>query len=356
MEFNEIKSTLYAAIQSEVTVSEKDAKAFIKALQSGNAQDVADVRSKLEAKFQLLDKFYAAQALDEKTLERVGYSGGSVNKSASTGVAPSIAYLRGIDNWTDTLGIDTTWMQLYTQNTLTAETEAWIMDWTNNVRHKQYAIGTPIESQALSTETATRFGRKRFGGGSFADRSLLGTQARYTLSNLARAHQLAELRLRADTAYTALAAAAAAPAGTTVFNTNIITTVNDAYVSLITSLAQTDGYQINASSKCYLLCHFSQQAAVQAAFRTIQGFDGNNIILEFNVQPIYTANTNWSATIGGKSSGLLILPNWKMNWVNFQEPRLETEQDPKRDGLELVYQYYFNQNTEAGQCQVVNFA
>jgi hypothetical protein len=356
MEFNSILPTLYTAIQSEVTTSEKAALDFIKALQSGNVDDVSNVRKALEAKFSLLDKFYDSQMLDSKLLDRVGYSNGSVNKTANTGVAPNIAYLQGIDNWTDTLGIDTTWMQLYTQNTITTATEAWIMDWVNILRHKQYAIGAPIESQALSTETAARFGRKRYGGGSFADRSLLGTQARYTLSNMARAHQLAELRLRADAAYTALALAAASPAGTTAFSTSIIETVNAAYVSLITSLAQTDGYQINASAKCYLLCHLSQQAAVQAAFRTIQGFNGNNILLEFNVQPIYTANTNWSATIGSKNSGLLILPNWKNNWVNFQEPRLETEQDPKRDGVELTYQYYFNHNTEGGQCQVVNFA
>jgi len=348
--------TLYAAIESEVVDTEKAAVDLLEMVHSKDAAEQQKAMSFLNAKFALMDRFLSGLPVDKSTASDVGMEEGQFvhNKSANTAVSPNVASFVGFDNWTNTLGIDTAYMPLFVTAMIESATEAHINDWNNILRHKQYDLGAPIESQAFSTDTASRFGRKRYGGGSFADRSLLGTQSRYTLSNLMRGHQLAELRLRADAAYTAIAAVS--PNGTTAFtSSSIIESLNAAYVTLIQAMS-TAGYQVTASTPAYFLCHFSQAAAVNAALRTIQGEDGNNILLEYPIQPIYTANSNWPSTFSSNISGMLIVPELKNIWVNFQAPRIDQTVDAKRDGLELVYQYYFNFNVAGGQCQIVNIA
>jgi len=347
--------TLYAAIESEVVETEDKAIELLKMVHSKDAAEQRKAMDCLNAKFALMDRFLSGLPVDKSVAADVGMEEGQfVHKSANTAVSPNVASFIGFDNWTNTLGIDTAYMPLFVMAMIESATEAHINDWNNILRHKQYDLGAPIESQPFSTDTASRFGRKRYGGGSFADRSLLGTQSRYTLSNLMRGHQLAELRLRADAAYTAIAAVS--PNGTTAYtNSSIVESLNAAYVTLVQAMS-TAGYQITATTPAYFLTHFSNAARVNAALRTIVGTDGNNVLLEYPIQPIYTANSNWPSQFSSKISGMLIVPELKNIWVNFQAPRIDQTVDAKRDGLELVYQYYFNFNVEGGQCQIVNIA
>lgn len=329
---------------------------MMKMIHSSDPKEQEVAKDAINAKFGLLDDFYEGKPIGDDVAQDVGLKGAMFHvseKSASSAVAPNIAYFQGIESWFNTLGIDMRWMPLFQMETIETATEAQIIDWLNKLEHKQYDIGAPIETMPFSTETATRFGRKRFGGGSFADRSLLDTQQRYTISNLMRAHQVAELKLKANQAYTAQAAVT--PNGTTAFSTNIVTTVNNAYVTLITAMAAA-GYQVTADTPAYLLSHASYRAAINASFATIRGTDGDNEVLEYPVTPIFTFNTNWPSTFAGNNAGMLIVPAQKQIWVNFRTPRVEQVQDPKRDGMELIYQYYHNFQVFGGQAQIVRFA
>ena len=346
--------TLYAALNSRITTDKAGDEKFMKMLHSNDPAERDVVKNTLNAKFKLLDDFLEGLPLSEEVAQDVGINGGHFRqKSTSNAVKPNILEIMGIESWYNTLNIDMQWMSLFQMETADEATEVHVVDWLNKMRHKQYAIGAPIESVPFSTETATQMGRKRYGGGSFADRSLLGTQQRYTVNNLLRGHQVAELILRADLAYASQAAVT--PNGTTSYSTSIVQTANSAYDTLIQAMA-TAGYNVTASTPAYLLCHGSHRAAVNASFATIRGLNGNNQILEYPITPIYTYNSNWPAQFASTNAGMLIFPGQKQIWVNFRGPRVEQEPDPKRDGLDLVYQYYLNHQCFGGQCQIVNLA
>jgi len=229
--------------------------------------------------------------------------------------------------------------------------EIHVLDFVNQITHKEYQFGAGIESVLFGKETAIRLGQKRWGGGSFILRQMMKNQLRYTINGIIRGHAAAEMVLRADQAYTGINALA--PSAET-FDTNIITTVNKAYSTLITDMAAA-GYQVTASTPALLVTNFAHKAAVNAAFRTIQGENGSNTLLEFPVVPVFTANTNFSVQKSSKNFGMLIVPGIKNVWGNFTSARIERTAQPSRDSEELVYQYYFNKREEVAQSRIVNF-
>lgn len=335
--------------------TEKAAEQLFKAFEARDKEAIESINKH----YSLLQKAVEGEMLPDGVLHSQGFKREDMFKSSSTAIRPVVAEIDGINNLTSPLRIDTKYVDFYQMVPgAMNSTEVRIYDFENTLTHKEYPLGKDIESQPFGTEEVSRLGIRRFGGGSFVLRMLMNGQARYTISNILRGHQIAEMKMRSNWAYAQIDAAADAAiiAGqVTSFSTNIITSINNAYASHVEFLDGL-GYQITDDVPMLLLLHGSHRPAVNAAYRTIAGENGNNILLEYPVQPVYTWNSNILKQYDGANAGILILPGVKNVWANFDGPRVDQERAPRNDGIDLVYQYHYNSQMETDQVRVVKIA
>lgn len=347
---NKSIETLYLALQSEIADTDKQAKEFCEKFLDGNEADKQAALKEINSKFALMDDFFSGRMLPEGAYKTVNYpmsykSSGSLNSSSFR--------IDALTSWMNTQQIDTKWMDFFTTVSATGTSEIELIDWFNKIIHAEYNLTADIKGESLGQDAFERIGSKRFGGKSFIIRRLTLSQARYNLQTMLQGHQSAELVLKANQAYTAIANAT--PAGTTAFAASIINSINNGVVDLCTSLAAA-GYSVNDDTPFMMLFNGEHKSAVMSAFDTLPGENGSNIRLRYNVTPVFTFNSNYPAQIGGTDYGKLILPGVKNIYANFENARVEETRNPSRDASELVYQYYANWKVEGDQVQRVNIA
>jgi hypothetical protein len=342
--------TLYVALESEIANTNKTAKEFSEAVLNGSEKDRKEAIELVNKKFALMDDYFAGRALPEAYYKGVHFP---MSHKSSGGINANGVAVMGIESYMNSRNIDNNWSQFFNVVAAEGRTEIEILDWFSKIVHKEYQDGEEIKTGGIGQEAFERMGSKRFGGGAFLLRRLTLNQARYNLQEILRGHQMRELSTKADEAYTALWGAT--PSATTGFATNIITTVNSAANTLLGSLSSA-GYQVNDETPLLLLCNGAHKASVSAAFRTIAGENGSNVLLEYNVQPVFTYNSNVGATVAGTNAGKLILPGVKNIYANFENARVEETRKPSQDATEIIYQYYANWKVKGDQIQVVNFA
>jgi len=341
----DILQKLEIALKHDIVLNEKDAESLCIALEKHDPEAITLLKKHLD----LVGKAFRDEDMPE-----------AVVKSASTAVGPVITDLVGLDGLRrNPIGIDMKYMDLYQMAPGAPNAdEIRIGDFLNLIRHKEYPLGKAIESEPFGVDNTERLGIRRFGGGSIILRMLAKNQARYTLTNILRGHQLAEMRFRSNWAYTQVDATAdlAVTAGyVTAFSTNIITSINNAYQAMITRL-DTNNYQISDDVPVKLVLNAAHRPAVNAAYRTIIGDNGTNILLEYPVELLYTWNTNILTQYDSANAGILILPGIKNVWGEFDAPRLDQARDGRTDGIDLVYQYHFNSQMSTLQTQIVKLA
>lgn len=342
--------TAFVALNSEITDNDKVAKEFSDAIMGNDEKAKAEALAKVNAKYALLDDAFAGRCLTEEAYKSVNFpmatkSSGALNSSSIR--------IDAIESWFNTFQIDAKWMQFFRTVSATGTSEIELIDWFSKVVHRKYSDGETIKGEPIGQNAFDRLGSERFGGAAFLLRRLTLNQARYNLQNILMSHQMKEMETKANEAYTALAGAT--PTGTTAFATNIITSVNAGVVDLFNSMAAA-GYGVNDDTPVLFLCNGAHKASVNAAFRTIAGENGTNPLLEYNVTPVYTFNSNYPSQIGGTNYGKLIVPGMKNIYGNFETARVDETRKPSNDATEIVYQYYANWKVDGGSIRRVNIA
>lgn len=344
------QSTLFAATQAEIVKSDSDALAFLKDLNSKSDEVHKPAFEAVSAKMNLVQEFWAGRMLDANRAKHINFP---MAHKSSGGFMPSPVQMEAINSYFNTMQIDMNWMQFFDMVS-TEGTNIELIDWFSQVSHDEYELGEPIKSTPLAKNAFSRILARRFGGASDLFRFLeKGQNNRCNLQQALNAHIQAEVNKKATQAYKALDDVAAN--GTTAFATSIINSVNNAADTLLNALA-TAGYSVGIDTPLKLLCHGSLRPAVNAAFRTIMGENGSNIMLEYNVQPVFTYNSEITAQIAGTNAGRLIMPGLKTKFVNFDSARVNVSESPDTDSRKVVYQYYFEANVPTGIKQLVNLA
>jgi len=281
-----------------------------------------------------------------------------VSKSYDTLYDPRKIRAYTFDLLATMLNIDAKWLQFFQMVPAYGAGVVETATITNLVSHKEYADGAKIEAVPLAGLSDTQLRERRFGGASNWLNRWLTTNNMMTISSILTRHQVAELKKKASVAYTALADTT----GVTVqaFTTSLITTINEGVNSLVTALLTASGgeYDITDDSQFLLLSNSANKEAINAAFRTIQGENGNNPLLEYNVQPVFTRNTAVARDLGlgGSNRAMLILPGVANIWADFQSAKVGQEEDVASDSTKVVYQYYFNLQVVAIQKRVITLS
>lgn len=281
-----------------------------------------------------------------------------VSKSYDTLFDPRKLRAYTFDLLATMLNVDAKWMQFYQMVPAYGASVVETATITNLVTHKEYGDGAKIEAGPLGGLSDTQLREKRYGGASNWLNRWLTTNNMMTLNSILSRHQVAELKKKASVAYTALADTTGV--SVEAFSTSLIHTVNEGVNNMVNALLAASGgeYDITDDSQFLLLSNSANKEIINAAFRTIAGENGNNPILEYNVQPVYTRNTAVARDLGlgGANRAMLILPGVANIWADFQAAKVGQEEDIASDSTKVVYQYYFNQQVVAIQKRVITLA
>ena len=345
------QALMVAAIDSKVVTSQEAAKQLHSLMRSSDPEERQKGYDALNAKLEDLGNAVHFGSVSDESMKYVPRQ----TKSFDSIYDPSSTRAYTFDLLSTLLNLDAKWMQFYQMVPAYGAAEVDTMTITNLVEHKEYLQGARIEMGPLAGLSDTVLREKRYGGGSTFLERWVTTNGMMTINSILTRHQVAELKLKASVAYTALADTSGV--GVEAFATSIVHTINEGVNTLSEALLALQ-YEITDESQFLLLSNSGNKEAINAAFRTIQGENGTNPLLEYNVTPVYTRNSNVARDLGlgGANRAMLILPGVVNIWADFQTAKVGQETSSGTDSLNLFYQYYFNQQVTSAQKRVITLA
>lgn len=340
---------ILAAWSAKIADNSEQAKAWYADATSGDPAKQKSAMDMLERKFG--DFIYALYG-EEAMMSKKAATGKKNWESISAGTTNTAVRF---DNLSNVLNLDMAWMQFFTMAPAFGEEYVDLSQITYYVSHKEYAEGAKIENTPGASLSGEKLSRKRWGGANSFLRLWAERNGVIGLNRVIQAHTSADMKRRALTAYTALGDTT----GVTVqsFAVSIIETLNAGADAMLTALNNA-GYDLQDSAGLLLLSHSSNRPAINAALKTIQGENGNNILLDYNIQPVYTRNTAIAKDLGlgGANRAMLILPGFANIWADFDTARIERTNNPRTDAIDIVYQTYYNLTVRASQKRVITLA
>lgn len=340
---------ILSAWSAKIADTTEQAKAWYDDATSGDPAKQKTALDALERKFS--DFIYALHG-EEVMMSKKALEGRKNWESISSGSTNTAVRF---DNLSNVLNLDMAWMQFFTMAPAFGSEYVDLNQITYYVSHKEYAEGAKIENTPGASLSGEKLSRKRWGGANSFLRLWAERNGVIGLNRVIQAHTSADQKLRASTAYKALGDTS----GVTVeaFATNIITTLNNGADALLTAL-NTAGYDLTDSTGLKLLSHSSNRPAINAALKTIMGDNGTNILLDYNIEPVYTRNTAIAKDLGlgGANRAMLILPGFANIWADFDAARIERANSPRTDAIDIVYQTYYNLTVRASQKRVITLA
>ncbi len=349
---------IVAAINSPIVTSIEDEAELQRLMRSSDPADKAKAYDAINTKLKDLGDAIHFSRVSDIAKGYIPDENTIISKSYDTLYDPRKVRAYTFDLLATLLNVDAKWMQFYQMVPAYGAGVVETATITNLVSHSEYPDGSKIEAKPLAGLSDTQLRAKRYGGASNWLNRWLTTNQMMTINSILTRHQVAELKKKASVAYTALADTT----GVTVqaFTTSIISTINEGVNSMVNALLAASGgeYDITDESQFLLLSNSGNKEAINAAFATLRGSDGNNPILEYNVQPVYTRNTAVARDLGlgGAYRAMLILPGVANIWADFQSAKIGQEEDIASDSTKVVYQYYFNQQVVAIQKRVITLS
>lgn len=253
------------------------------------------------------------------------------------------------------LDLDAKWMQFYQMVPAYGASEVDTATVTNLVRFKTYLNAEKIEPGPLAAYSSTILREERHGAAVDFLNRWLDTNSIWTINRILTVMQVGEMLQKADIAYSALADTT----GVTVqaFSGSIVNTINLAVVDLISSLIALK-YQATDGSQLLLLANEANKPIIMAALNTLRGPNGDNMIAEYNVQPVFTWNSNVASDLGlgGAKRAMLCFAGVQNIWADFKPLRIGQREDISTDSFLIVAQNYYNQQAPALQRRVITLA
>lgn len=254
------------------------------------------------------------------------------------------------------LNLDMNWMQFFQMIPAFGSDEIDLETLTNILEFSEYLSSEETKPKPLGALSQEKIREKRYSVAVDMLNRWLEKNNLLTLQNIVQRIMVADQKKRASVAYTALADTS----GVTVeaFATNIRTTLNNGVNNLIEGmLTANSAFDVSDDSTVLLLSHSRNKVAINAELNTIRGENGNNQIMEYNVTPVYTRNTNVLTDLGlGGSRAMLIFPGVANVFGDFKAMNMQQMQRPSVDGVTLYAHAYYNLQVKAVQKRVVTLA
>lgn len=331
------KKKFGAALRTPFVSSKDGVKALNEAYKK---KDSATIAQKLNEVLSLMHAAQHDHAFGEKAITMIGsYNGASAGE-----------YM----DFVDELAVDLNWMRFFKMVDASGTNRAEIFDFNSVVTWDQYEDGEKIDFKPLGSETYAELRANRYGVGVQMLRRWLSANEMYNINDALEAIRQANITEKADFGYTQLFSTAGVTTET--FATSIVNTLNLAADDLLQGVAGS-GFNISADTPLLLLCNGQHRAAVNAALETVRDMgQGAETVVEYNITPVYTYNTNVTAQIAATNAGMLILPGYKNVWATFDPIAINQEMDFSTDSLKIEAQEYWNAQAVVAQKRIVEFA
>ena len=342
------RGDMYKAVKWKPIISDEKAQKMVKALKSGNGDNINEEFQVVHKSYKMISDVLHGMPLPEPVQHRMKSFDGIVSMGGG------VQALQFNALW-NRLRIDDLWMQFFQMVDARGRESVNITEEVNNVTFSTYNELADIKATDYGVNREREIFEVRSGARVNISNRALERNPMVTIGKILERLNIGKLVKMADDAYTTLADTTGI--ATTTFLTSLINTVNIAYNAHIQALADNDpSYIVSADTPMFLLCNGTHRATVNAAFRTIIGDNGNNVILEYPVVPVYTYNSNLPATVSGTASGFMIMPGDELLYATFKDMIISRTENPGRDAQSVIANYYDRFNNVAIQKRVVNFA
>lgn len=233
--------------------------------------------------------------------------------------------------------IDYNWMQAFTTKDLRKALTGKIWNYKGELQIKELEEGEDIPYFNMGSESAKELFPKRFGAGLRFNRRWLENNSVVDLNDAITELNIAFELDMSKRAYAALIAGH--DGNPEAFDTDFNTTVNNAYFETTEQLRKEGKYAITADSPTLLYYNPKHRPLVNQNFRKTIGEDGDNVIIEYNVQPIASHHVPVLPD-GSKPGGFLVVPGREIYNGIFDDRFSKEEMDFKKDAVELGAQEY----------------
>lgn len=348
---------IYAALYYPVCDqegSERMAKAFKS--KDSSPDEKKSVLDTINARLKMIGDAITGEPFSEEVQDIVDKRFGSKRKWFDTVDGVTDRMVNTHDVLFSRFKIDTNWMQFYQNIDARGTNRLSINELTNKVVFKEYRMGETIQPTPFGDEDVSYLHEKRYGGAlNFLNR-WLETNGRYNLNEAIRRFAIASLKIKANTMYTTLADTSGV--SVEAFATSIIVTANNCADNLLDGLDSNDPqYDVTDETPLLILSHSTNKPLIRAAWRTISGDNGTNILPEYNVTPVFTRNPNVTYDLGsGTASAVMCLPEEDAIFAMFKDLRISTRQGEQEDALIIVGQEYWNHQHKAIQRRIMRLA
>ena len=255
--------------------------------------------------------------------------------------------------------LDDGWMSIFAMDDLRTSKRGLIMDITNLVTWADYDFQKPIVLSPFMDSQMEKLEKERKGGGVAVEREALKTSNPFISANqIIQAMRFASEEHKATFAYNLIQACITTASGAgqvTVFATSIQNTLNIAKDALLVR-NHDRGFALTPASRTVLISNNVNRHTIEAAMRTTNGDNGNNIVAPTNIQRVYTYNLAADFGLGGANRAVLVLPSYKNRWGMFRDLFFEDESSARTDSIDFIGQEYYNGQCDSLQFQVVNLA
>lgn len=329
----------------------EDAKAFHAMMISKDPAQREKAWTQINTKFEQLGNAVHYNYVDEEF--KAFIPGPEIVKSHDSSFIGRSVRAYTFDLLSTLLQLDAKWMQFYQMVPAYGANEVDTASVTNLVRFKEYLPAAKIEPGPLASYSNTILREKRYGGAVDFLNRWLTTNNIWTINKILSAMQIAEMLMKADIAYTALADTS----GVTVqaFSTSIVNTINLAVIDLMRTLI---GLKYPTGGQLLLLSAEDNKPVINAALNTLRGPNGDNMIAEYSVEPVYTWNENVASDLGlgGSKRAMLCFTGVQNIWADFQPLKVGQQEDISSDSFLIAAQSYYNQQAPAVQKRVITLS
>ncbi len=326
---------MYHALTQPFVSSDEGLKALFGSVQEKDGETIAE---KINEVLAMMHAAQHNQAFGEKAITMIGdYNG--VNAG-------------DYKDFVNELEADMNWMQFFRMIDATGANRAEIFDFNSVITWDEYEDGEKINFKPLGSETYAELRARRFAVGVQMLRRWLSTNARYNVNDALEAIRIANMSEKSDFAYNLLFDTTGVT--TVAFNTDVVTTLNDAADALIQNVAGS-GFNISADQPLLLLANGAHRASIQQALETVRSMgNGSEIISEYNIRAVYSYNANVTTQIAATDSAMLVVPGFKNVWATFDPVAVNQEMVFSTDSVEIQAQEYWNAQAPAAQRHIVN--
>lgn len=292
-------------------------KALVAKAESGDKKAESQIRQRMKAVMSLGTDAFTDNLDENEFYKMIRHKFGS--SLAAPGTTSPI--IETFQVWQNEFAIDLRWMLLFATKDMRANLTGKVVDFRSAVKMEKLTEQQDVPYGFIGDSIGKEVTKERMGGGLAFERHWLERNGFVTANDALSAIRMKHEEFKSTEHWDKIYKNAGVVRA---FNTDLQTTINEAYsIDIIDSL-KGNGYGLTATTPVYLIHNHTLTQTVNKAIFALRGENGTSPVVEYNVVPISTDKVPKQITeVGGSTahdSVLMVLPGRNLMYCPFDTP------------------------------------